>query len=66
MKVRELIQDLLLADPGAEVLMASDAEANDIKPFDEWVFATLDENGELITPDFNNPKGFNAIVLYPV
>lgn len=32
MKVQELIQDLLLADPEAEVLLASDAEGNSIKP----------------------------------
>lgn len=32
MKVRELIQDLLLADSDAEVLISSDSEGNSIKP----------------------------------
>jgi hypothetical protein len=66
MKVRELIQDLLLADPDAEVLMSSDSEGNRIKPMfggdpysEEWW------DGEEICPG-DEEGGHGTNVLWPV
>jgi hypothetical protein len=75
MKVCELIQDLLLADPDAEVLMSSDAEGNRIKPmFGGDPYSEVYYDGEDIytegdSEDENGDYGTakpNAIVLWPV
>lgn len=71
MKVQELIQDLLLADPNAEVWLAVDAEGNGFRPLsggDPYDSAYVTEDGEL---SFDNEELWydgdpNAIVLWPV
>ncbi len=66
MKVRELIQDLLLADPEHEVWVATDAEGNDFKPIAEDPYdpATV-EDGEVYLGDDTGVAPANAIVLWP-
>jgi hypothetical protein len=60
MKVRELIQDLLLADPDAEVLIATDSGYSPPTE-DPYTEETADEtfSARTVTP------GTKAIVLWP-
>lgn len=63
MKVRELVQDLLLADQDADVYVASHAWGNIVKPYDDWSAEVVDEDGELY---FDDASDNNAIVIWPV
>lgn len=66
MKVRELIQDLLLVDPDLDVYIASDAEGNGVSQMDGngfgWSEEAIDSDGWIDFDEYVN----NAIVFWPV
>jgi hypothetical protein len=69
MKVRELIQDLLLADGDLEVVLASDAEGNSFAPMDSqigWSFEFLEDRELADYFDEHGEREYNALVLWPV
>lgn len=60
MKVRELIQDLLLADQDADVYIGGDG-SQPVEMYTDWSGENVDEFGDLLWDD---PSDNNAIVLW--
>lgn len=60
MKVRELIQDLLLADQDAEVYVGRDGLLVGVELYTDWSAEKV-EDGALL---YDDPSDTNAIVLW--
>lgn len=72
MKVGELISELYTHDQNAEVLLSSDAEGNEIRPFDGEPYCCAYSPATNEIYDFEHEQAqaqeapLSAIVLYPV